>query len=791
MMTYNSPLERYSAGKTAAVRFNTSWRLYERLQKQADLTLDIEKGDVLLGGRFKNIPMTVEEFGTDENGQPTVNGRKLLSYRIKKLMPKTAADTERVRVVAPTGRGSYLMEELLYPPKAGKVRFPGGKLEKGEDYTAAAVRELAEETGQVLDPAVLEYLGQEGDEHLLLAPRGTLAAGEFNDLANPGRVIPLRPHRMTNRNYIGVNREVLRRLLQQRGKAVSKETATESASEQAKLAAAVADCVMRIQAQPPRRQVSEQAKLASAIADCVVRIQLKMAGAEREPVVDNHESAPADKMRPRSELVLFTREGVYAIDKGDYILFPGGGVDDGEQPRDAAIRETLEEANRHPINITASGVVEAVWPTDSGNSFWDSSDFDGERTYFFSGLDAGEAGVTHADQEPFAVIPFDELTKRLDELIADPAQAWAKRNNQERKRLVTDARRAVKFKSNMQPTKQAADQAIPTPQPANLDVASAPAGQPAPVAATSAQQQPVPLPTDMQRQAGDPDIRARDFVGQLKQQQQSQVAPNPATPAPTVQNAPVAPPQLPKMGSDSNSRMERQNEGVATEGVDAIEAAVDAGDLTDTTAEAELLDQVAEQAEKTAQTQIEGDGQIPGEQELVQGAKEEAEEHGGGIEEGAETAGEHLEEDRNYYEKLQNAGLMPEMEKKADAAQLLPTQQHILLTPEGQLVMRRLANRRFNLPNSGAGRRAPYERSVSFIPPTGIPDEGFHGYNVDLHVGETDEVPEGYETIDPKKALTELYASMGLPDNRPYRDLDRARARTLLRLLKQRKLAGA
>lgn len=60
-------------------------------QKQA-LELDIELGDVLLGGRFKNVPMTVEEIGTDELGQPTVNGRKLLAYRIKKNMPqKTAA----------------------------------------------------------------------------------------------------------------------------------------------------------------------------------------------------------------------------------------------------------------------------------------------------------------------------------------------------------------------------------------------------------------------------------------------------------------------------------------------------------------------------------------------------------------------------------------------------------------------------------------------------------------------------------------------------------------------------
>lgn len=61
------------------------------LSKLAGITLDIEKGDTLLGGRFKNIPMVVKETGTDELGQPTVNGKKLLSFRIKKEMPEKTA----------------------------------------------------------------------------------------------------------------------------------------------------------------------------------------------------------------------------------------------------------------------------------------------------------------------------------------------------------------------------------------------------------------------------------------------------------------------------------------------------------------------------------------------------------------------------------------------------------------------------------------------------------------------------------------------------------------------------
>ena len=59
----------------------------QRNQKTA-LELDIEVGDIVNVGRFKNKPIKVETLGTDELGQPTVNGRKLLSLRINKLLPK-------------------------------------------------------------------------------------------------------------------------------------------------------------------------------------------------------------------------------------------------------------------------------------------------------------------------------------------------------------------------------------------------------------------------------------------------------------------------------------------------------------------------------------------------------------------------------------------------------------------------------------------------------------------------------------------------------------------------------
>jgi len=52
-----------------------------------DIKLDIKKGDVLLGGRFKNKRIIVKDIGVDENGQPTINGKSVLNFRIEKLLP--------------------------------------------------------------------------------------------------------------------------------------------------------------------------------------------------------------------------------------------------------------------------------------------------------------------------------------------------------------------------------------------------------------------------------------------------------------------------------------------------------------------------------------------------------------------------------------------------------------------------------------------------------------------------------------------------------------------------------
>lgn len=161
---------------------------------------------------------------------------------------------------------------------------------------------------------------------------------------------------------------------------------------------------------------------------------------DAEPERHSHGSAPEKQLRPRAEIIVFTEEGCYAVDKGTWIMFPGGGVDDGEPADFAAHREAIEEADLHPLNVEARGVVETMWPRGV-SKFQDNSDFDGERTYFFTGIHGDHLGTTHHDREPFEVIPFEDLMDRLTVLINDDTEAWAKRNNETRLEIVKEAKR--------------------------------------------------------------------------------------------------------------------------------------------------------------------------------------------------------------------------------------------------------------------------------------------------------------------------------------------------------------
>jgi 8-oxo-dGTP pyrophosphatase MutT (NUDIX family) len=147
-----------------------------------------------------------------------------------------------------------------------------------------------------------------------------------------------------------------------------------------------------------------------------------------------------------------------------------------------------------------------------------------------------------------------------------------------------------------------------------------------------------------------------------------------------------------------------------------------------------------------------------------------------------------MKEQAGVDKDLQEAEIVraDKIEKTADVPVLMPRSEYVLFNKDGKLVLRRRENRRFELPTQGVGRPAPYEPRIRYMPPEGVPEQGVHGYEVGLNVGEADQIPEGYEAVDPQAALKDLYASMGLKTNLPHQAIDRARSRVILRELKKR-----
>lgn len=48
------------------------------------ITIDVKVGDTIKVGKFKNKKMVVKTIGTDDHGMPTINGRKVATFRIFK-----------------------------------------------------------------------------------------------------------------------------------------------------------------------------------------------------------------------------------------------------------------------------------------------------------------------------------------------------------------------------------------------------------------------------------------------------------------------------------------------------------------------------------------------------------------------------------------------------------------------------------------------------------------------------------------------------------------------------------
>jgi len=67
--------------KTFKPKLNEDFGEEKELVVSEDINIDVEVGDTIMTGRFKNSPKVVKSIGKDEHGMPTINGMKVVTFR--------------------------------------------------------------------------------------------------------------------------------------------------------------------------------------------------------------------------------------------------------------------------------------------------------------------------------------------------------------------------------------------------------------------------------------------------------------------------------------------------------------------------------------------------------------------------------------------------------------------------------------------------------------------------------------------------------------------------------------
>lgn len=138
--------------------------------------------------------------------------------------------------------------------------------------------------------------------------------------------------------------------------------------------------------------------------------------------------------RPTSDCFLLYNGKLVAQDMGHYIAFPGGGVDPGEEPIEAATRELMEEVGailKEPMK--SLGEVTWVWNpewADTPKRQKRYQQFQGERVYFFTGEVDRFVGATSDEGDAWEGNLLMDIQDAIDYL--HKAKANLEYNNQEK-----------------------------------------------------------------------------------------------------------------------------------------------------------------------------------------------------------------------------------------------------------------------------------------------------------------------------------------------------------------------
>ena len=434
--------------------------------------------------------------------------------------------------------------------------------------------------------------------------------------------------------------------------------------------------------------------------------------------------------RKRAEVICTDGHNILCIRKPGYLLLPGGGVDEGEEPLSAAIRETLEESGIKLKNVKWVDCVTSNLPDGhpigkgAGNI----------ETSLFTAESAGDWGGSHPDLEEFAFLPIADAVNFHLKCMADIDNDWADKLNRVKLRAFVDLLEGE--------TKVAA-----TPRVEHLvhDIPQ--------VKRKAFMFDLDGTLRDWKEGGFNGDIsditilpHRIDFLKSLKAQGFTLLAVTNHSSYPDGEISEVA---LQEYQEHTNHLL---------------------GNLLDDIYWMTSYDPELAKPKPTMLLQAMKDwgvdscpyiGDMPMDKEA------------------AEAAGMPFIHINDIFGGNET--------KVADVPVVLPKTEYMLFSKNGKMFVKPKGNRRFDFPTEGQGKHIPYTVPTRFLPSTGVPEPGVHGYEYSFKANDVDQGPEGFIEEDPDQVLKTMYGGMGLSENREYQPLDRARVNAILRAFKARK----
>jgi len=110
------------------------------------IQIDVNIGDTILTGKFKNKKTVIKKIGKDDHGMPTINGRKVATFRIhKKLNIFDDGDYDKPKQEGRIKLKQIIREEVLTEGSSPSIRTYTGKKsvvqKKVEKYITDTKRE--------------------------------------------------------------------------------------------------------------------------------------------------------------------------------------------------------------------------------------------------------------------------------------------------------------------------------------------------------------------------------------------------------------------------------------------------------------------------------------------------------------------------------------------------------------------------------------------------------------------------------------------------------------------------